>query len=274
MFLCRSTASEHDGGYTRHRILLEGVVQGVGFRPFVKRLADRFQLPGITFNTASGLVIEIDSAGRQEAANFVDAVRAEAPAASKVDRCTVEEVVQELGYRDFRIIASSSRDRHFTLISADLAICAMCAAEISDPANRRFQYAFTNCTNCGPRYSITESTPYDRASTTMKRFQMCPDCALEYSDPSNRRYHAEPIACAVCGPRLSMELSDAIAALESGRIVAIKGLGGFQLACDAFRSDAVDELRIRKRRSRKPFAVMMRDLATVERFCVTGAAER
>lgn len=257
----------------RHRIVLEGVVQGVGFRPFIKNLADLFNLPGITFNTTSGLVVEIDTVEYSEARKFIDAIRAQAPTASKVERYSMEEVLQDVNYRDFQIVESTPRDQNFTLISPDLATCSQCAAEICDRRDRRFQYPFTNCTNCGPRYSITESTPYDRANTTMKAFQMCPDCAAEYWDSANRRFHAEPIACARCGPRLNMDLSDAIAALEAGQILAIKGIGGFQLACDAFRTDAVDELRIRKRRGRKPFAVMMRDLANAGRFCLIDEAE-
>jgi hydrogenase maturation protein HypF len=267
-------SGKRHGGLTRHRIVLEGVVQGVGFRPFVKKLADRFELPGIAFNTASGLIVEIDSLEESEALNFVKALRAEAPLAARVELCVMVEIPQSTLYADFRITLSAPRDGCFTLISPDLATCPKCAEEIANPADRRFRYPFTNCTNCGPRYSITVSTPYDRVNTTMKRFEMCAMCAAEYSDPADRRFHAEPVACAVCGPRLSMELSDAIAALGAGQILAIKGLGGFQLACDAFRAETVDELRLRKRRSRKPFAVMMRDLATVERYCAAGDAER
>jgi hydrogenase maturation protein HypF len=260
-------------GLTRYRITLEGVVQGVGFRPFVKRLADRFALPGITFNTAGGLVVEIE-AHREEAVRFVDVLKTEAPAAARIERCCVEEVALSAGYDNFRIIASPARDESFTLIPADLATCAACVEEIMNPCERRFQYPFTNCTNCGPRYSITLATPYDRANTTMKRFPLCTACAAEYRDPGNRRFHAEPVACPVCGPRLSMEMPDVVAALEAGRIVALKGLGGYQLACNALCQDAVDCLRIRKRRSRKPFAVMMRDLATVEQYCVLNEPAR
>jgi len=258
----------------RHRIVLEGVVQGVGFRPFVKKLADRFALPGITFNTAGGLIIEIDSHEEGEALSFLKALRAEAPPAARVERCLLEQIPLVSRYPDFRITPSAARDKSFTLTSPDLATCAQCLEEILNPADRRFHYPFTNCTNCGPRYSITRSTPYDRANTTMKRFPLCAECAAEYADPADRRFHAEPVACPVCGPQLSMELSDAIAAFEAGQILAIKGLGGFQLACDAFRPEAVDELRIRKRRSRKPFAVMMRDLATVERYCILDETDR
>jgi hydrogenase maturation protein HypF len=265
---------KREEGFTRYRILLEGVVQGVGFRPFVKRLAARFQVTGIAFNTASGLIVEIDSIDEQQAFNFAEALRIEAPPAARVERCSVDEVAQATSYPDFRIIASAPRDGSFTLISPDLATCSTCLEEIANPSDRRFAYPFTNCTNCGPRYSITLSTPYDRVNTTMQRFPLCAECAAEYADPDDRRFHAEPVACPVCGPRLSMPLPDAIATLEVGQILAIKGIGGFQLACDAFHSQAVDELRIRKRRSRKPFAVMMRDLATVERYCCMDDAEQ
>ncbi len=259
---------------TRYRISLEGVVQGVGFRPFVKKLADRFQVPGIAFNTAGGLVVEIETAREYEARCFLSALRTGAPAAAKIERCAMVPVPRGADYREFRILPSAVRDQSFTLISPDLATCPDCLAEIANPADRRFGYAFTNCTNCGPRYTITLSTPYDRANTTMRGFPLCADCAAEYGDIGNRRFHAEPVACPVCGPRLSTEIHDAVAALEAGEIVAIKGLGGFQLACDAFRANAVDRLRVRKRRSRKPFAVMVRDLATVERYCLVENADR
>jgi hydrogenase maturation protein HypF len=232
------------------------------------------ELSGITFNTAAGLVIEIDSGDSSEAMNFIAAVQAEAPAAAKIERCSVEEIPQSTNRQTFRITPSAPRDGHFTLLSPDLAICSQCIEEITNPAERRFEYPFTNCTNCGPRYSITLSTPYDRANTTMQRFALCAECAAEYADPADRRFHAEPIACPICGPRLSMPLPDAIAALEAGQIVAIKGIGGFQFACDALCSEPVDELRRRKRRSRKPFAVMLRDLATIEHYCILDNAER
>jgi hydrogenase maturation protein HypF len=276
LLLVRSDAAPiaASGGITRHRITLEGVVQGVGFRPFVKKLADRFALPGIAFNTASGLVVEIDSPEKSQALHFAEALHLEAPAAARIERSQMEEIPQSPVYADFQIAPSAPRDSSFTLISPDLATCPQCLAEIADPSDRRFRYPFTNCTNCGPRYSITLSTPYDRANTTMQRFPMCVACAAEYADPADRRFHAEPVACPACGPRLSMELSEAVAALQNGQILALKGLGGFQLACDAFNARAVDELRLRKRRSRKPFAVMMRDLVTVERYCILEDAER
>ena len=223
---------------------------------------------GVTFNTASGLTIEVDSASEASARCFADALRAEAPSAACIELLQIELIPQLAPYPDFRIAPSTARDAAFTLISPDLATCSDCLSEIAHPADRRYQYPFTNCTACGPRYSITRSTPYDRANTTMQRFEMCADCAAEYADPANRRFHAEPVACPVCGPRISMPISDARAALQAGQILAIKGLGGFQLACDAFHAGAVDTLRTRKRRSRKPFALMMRDLDTIQRFCL------
>ncbi len=258
----------------RYRIVLEGVVQGVGFRPFVKRLADKFAFTGMTFNTAKGLVIEIDSPGRSDAFRFIDALSSEAPIAAVVERCITEEVPDQGTYSDFRILPSIPRDGSFSLISPDLAICPECLKDISDPANRRFRYPFANCTNCGPRYSITKSTPYDRVNTTMQLFALCSACAEEYRDIVDRRFHAEPIACATCGPQLSLPLPEAIATLQAGQILALKGLGGFQLACNALCPEAVNKLRAVKRKSRKPLAVMMRDMSTVEQYCVVTDPER
>jgi len=259
---------------TRYRITLEGVVQGVGFRPFVKRLADSCHLHGVSFNTAGGLVVEIETDHAANARAFTEALRAQAPPAARISRMLIEECQELAGYGDFSILASPTRDRQFTLISADLATCAQCLEELKTPENRRFGYAFTNCTNCGPRYSITRSTPYDRANTTMAHFQMCIACEHEYGDVADRRFHAEPIACPLCGPQLALDLSEAIRALEQNRLIALKGLGGYQLACNAVSAEAVDTLRLRKRRSRKPFAVMARDIATIQKYCVVTEAER
>ena len=252
---------------------MEGVVQGIGFRPFVKKLADRLQLPGIVFNTGDGLTIEIDSRDPEQVRRFAEALLAEAPVAAHIERCVVEEVSAGICYFDFQILPSIPREGSFTLVSPDLATCSECLAEMNDPLNRRFRYPFTNCTNCGPRYSITLATPYDRGNTTMRNFSLCAECAAEYCDTNSRRFHAEPVACASCGPQLSMDLGAATVRLSAGDILAIKGLGGFQLACNAFSVNAVDNLRIRKRRSRKPFAVMMRDLSTVERYCMVSEAD-
>jgi hydrogenase maturation protein HypF len=264
----------HSEPKKRYRITLEGVVQGVGFRPFVKKLADRNGLHGVSFNTPGGLVVEIESDDAVITNDFIEALRIQAPPAARISRFVIEECPEMAGYGDFRIVASTPRNQQFTLVSADLAICAQCLEEIKTPGARRFRYPFTNCTNCGPRYSITRSTPYDRANTTMATFQMCPACAHEYGDVADRRFHAEPIACPLCGPQLGLDLSEAIRALEQGRIIALKGLGGYQLACNASSAGTVDELRLRKRRSRKPFAVMMRDMATVAQYCLLSEPER
>ncbi len=257
----------------RYRITLEGVVQGVGFRPFVKKLADCSGLHGVSFNTDGGLVVEIETDNALSVGSFREALETQAPPASRISRLLVEECPELAGYNDFRILASTPRKQQFTLVPADLATCTQCLEEIKTPGTRRFRYPFTNCTNCGPRYSITRSTPYDRANTTMAEFQMCTGCAHEYGDIADRRFHAEPIACALCGPQLSLDLSEVIRALEEGQLVGLKGLGGYQLACNAFCSEAVDELRVRKRRSRKPFAVMTRDITTTSKYCVLTELE-
>ena len=264
----------------RYRIFITGVVQGVGFRPFVKKLADRFALAGAVSNTTGGVVIEIETEDPPSAEAFVAALHSEAPRCARIEQCEMQELETAAGYSSFVISASRPIDGLFTLISPDIATCAECLHDIFDPANRRFHYAFTNCTHCGPRYSITTQIPYDRPNTTMAPFRMCSECEAEYGDEANRRFHAQPNACPRCGPRLTLEpkgedaMRAAVSALEQGRIVALKGLGGFQLACNALLAEAVASLRARKKRGRKPFAVMMRDLAAVERYCELSGPER
>lgn len=255
---------------SRHRITITGIVQGVGFRPAVKRLADRLGARGRVSNSAGGVIVEVEGMDPEV---FLAALRADAPPASRIESCTVE-TLPAAGYSGFEIDLSRPQDGRFTLVSPDLATCPDCLRELHDPSDRRFQYPFTNCTNCGPRYSITRQVPYDRPNTTMAPFRMCPRCQAEYDDPSDRRFHAQPNACPACGPQLSMPLAEAREALEAGRIVALRGLGGFQLACNAFDAGAVSRLRERKRRSRKPFAVMFRNAAEVARYCQLDAAER
>ncbi len=257
----------------RYRIDVSGVVQGVGFRPFVKRLADRFGVCGTVMNTGSGVIIDIDTETSSRAEHFAAAIRSEAPVIARIESLELTALGKAAGHSSFTITASDSNRQSFTLISADIAICPDCLRETCDPDDRRYGYPFTNCTNCGPRYSITKAVPYDRANTTMAAFRMCPQCLLEYCNSEDRRFHAEPNACPVCGPRLGIDLSAAITALQAGKIVAIKGLGGYQLACDAHSADAVDRLRTMKRRSRKPFAVMMQDADTVAQYCVVDRHE-
>lgn len=220
------------------------------------------------------MTIEIETDQPARVHEFASALLREAPMAAQIEKCAITEMPGLAGYLGFSIALSGVSSGRFTLVSADLATCAECLSEIEDPTARRFGYPFTNCTNCGPRYSITEAVPYDRARTTMREFEMCDACAAEYADVSDRRFHAEPIACPRCGPNLSVDLATVVQHLERGDIVAIKGLGGFQLACDAFCVDAIERLRLRKHRSRKPFAVMMRNLQTIERHCCVNAAER
>lgn len=289
----------------RHvHIHVTGIVQGVGMRPFVYREAMAHGICGWVLNAGDGVHVEAHALGAA-VDGFVAALSEHAPAAARVERVDVADL--EPGTWDtaneqgFRIVASQDQTAHTTLISPDIATCDDCLHELFDPADRRYHYPFINCTNCGPRFTIIRSLPYDRAATSMDRFPMCPECAAEYGDPLDRRFHAQPDACFDCGPHITwreatsgMELesseatpavgdtresSDAIIErcfelLEAGGIVAIKGLGGFHLACDAANEQAVVELRRRKRRSNKPLAVMVRDLPDAERLCYINDAER
>ncbi len=258
-----------------------GIVQGVGFRPFVFQQALRLGLTGEVANTSSGVAIHVEGA-RQAVAAFVDALTRQAPPLARIT--TVETAEAALRCLDaFRIVHSQRAASRATLISPDMAVCDDCLAELFDPADRRFGYPFINCTNCGPRYTIIDDVPYDRPHTSMRRFTMCPECQAEYDDPGNRRFHAQPNACARCGPRVSLctpegrvlKVGDPICEtarrLMAGRIVAVKGLGGFHLASDALNGAAVERLRRRKRREEKPFALMAPDLETVKRLAYVDA---
>jgi len=256
----------------RVRIRLRGIVQGVGFRPFVHQLAGRYGLAGYVLNSSAGLLTEVEGAAEAIDA-FTDAIRAEAPPLAWIQEMSVEELASE-GGAGFEIRPSAVETGEFALISPDVATCPECLRDCREPGNRRFGHPFTNCTNCGPRYTIIRDIPYDRASTTMAAFPMCADCRREYDDPADRRFHAQPNACPACGPQLSASLAEARARLAAGEIVAIKGLGGFHLACDPWNAAAVEQLRARKRRSDKPFALMVRDLAAVEALCAVSEADR
>lgn len=266
------------------RVHITGIVQGVGFRPFVYNLAARFDLKGWVRNTSAGVDIEVD--GEQDVLDtFVKALQNEAPPLSRIDELTASFGPAN-GFRSFDIVHSEAIPSAFQPISPDVAICDDCLRELFDPSDRRYRYPFINCTNCGPRFTIIQDIPYDRPKTTMAPFPMCPECEREYTDPSNRRFHAQPVACPVCGPKVWLETikdrTEVIAneailqtrkLLAAGRIVAIKGLGGFHLACDATNAEAVSELRQRKLRVDKPFALMMPDLATIEGHCYVNDAE-
>jgi len=267
------------------RVHITGIVQGVGFRPFVHALASRFDLKGWVKNTSAGVDIEVD--GERDVLDaFVKALRDEAPPLSSIDGLTASFGPAN-SFRSFEILHSEAIPSAFQPISPDVAVCDDCLRELFDPADRRHRYPFINCTNCGPRFTIIQDIPYDRPKTTMAPFPMCPDCEREYTDPTNRRFHAQPVACSVCGPKVWLERgedkseitgNDAIVRtrdlLAGGEIVAIKGLGGFHLACDATHAEAVLELRRRKLRVDKPFALMMPDLETIEQHCYVNDAER
>jgi len=265
------------------RISVRGVVQGVGFRPFVYQLASRHNLRGWVCNTSEDVRIEAEG----EAADidkFLVGLREEAPPLSHIEDITVT-ASPPANYDKFEIRSSVAEEGKYQLVSPDIATCPDCLKEIFDPADRRYRYPFTNCTNCGPRFTIISDIPYDRPKTTMNSFRMCPDCRKEYDDPLNRRFHAQPNACPVCGPRL--ELLDAKGSpiacddimqktaelLKNGKTVAVKGLGGFLLACDATSATAVNLLRRRKNRPAKPLAVMVSSLSEANRHCEVSEAE-
>lgn len=267
----------------RH-IEIRGVVQGVGFRPWVYRLATENGVAGYVRNDSTGVTIE--AFGSEDAIDlFLRGLEASPPPAAVITDLRSWAIPVE-PVRGFAIRSSGHAAERRVSIPPDLATCPECLGEVFDPANRRSRYPFTNCTNCGPRFTITRDVPYDRPATTMAAFRMCPACQREYDDPANRRFHAQPNACPVCGPRLTVTTPDgdvvpcgdaiahAAGALQAGHVVAVKGLGGFHLACDATSSDAVERLRQRKRRDEKPFAVMVADLADAERLAVLGDAER
>jgi hydrogenase maturation protein HypF len=267
-------------------IHITGIVQGVGFRPFVYNLATRLALTGWVRNTSAGVDIEVDGSPQALEA-FLQALRTEAPPLARIDEFT-NAWRDPNGYMAFEIRHSEAIPEAFQPISPDVAICADCLHELFDPHDRRYRYPFINCTNCGPRFTIIKDIPYDRPKTTMSTFPMCPDCAAEYNDPLNRRFHAQPVACPVCGPHVWLEYTgqskpgcvkdkavlQVQRLLAEGKIIAVKGLGGFHLACDAANPDAVSELRRRKLRVDKPFALMMPDLAVVNGHCLVNQAER
>jgi hydrogenase maturation protein HypF len=269
----------------RRAITVRGIVQGVGFRPYVYALARGHGLSGTVRNDAEGVRIEVEGAP-ENLERFVRALEEDPPPLAMVESVDWQPLAT-LGGREFRIEESREGLRRQTLLSPDVATCDDCLAEVLDPADKRYRYPFTNCTNCGPRFTITRTVPYDRATTTMSGFTMCPDCLREYEDPSDRRFHAQPNACPACGPRLRLldkfghllhaKPDDPIlrtARMLRGRaIVAIKGLGGYHLACDPFDERAVRTLRGRKVRQDKPFALMACDLAQVHEICQVSPGE-
>jgi hydrogenase maturation protein HypF len=261
----------------RLRISVGGIVQGVGFRPFVYRLAGELGLTGWVNNTTDGVIIEVEG-GKEDLEGFLSRLEKEPPPLARITSISSSRE-DPVGYSDFSIRRSLAGADPAVLISPDTAVCPDCVRELFDPEDRRYRYPFINCTNCGPRYTILRSVPYDRPNTSMNSFTMCAACQAEYDDPSDRRFHAQPDACADCGPALTLvrrvgttvgiedPLQGSIELLKEGKILAIKGLGGFHLAVDGLFSPAVEKLREKKGREEKPFALMVKDLDTANRLC-------
>lgn len=272
------------GEIARAVITINGVVQGVGFRPFIYRLAHRFRLPGKVYNSLAGVIVEVEGKPEQLEAFYREIPR-QAPPVARITRIEIH-LDAPVGYETFTISLSKAEEEPSVLIAPDMGVCADCQREFLDHQDRRFGYPFINCTNCGPRFTIVQDLPYDRPRTTMRAFTMCPACQREYDDPLDRRFHAQPNACATCGPSVWLQdagdarsvntnaganahavLAEARRRLKEGAILAVKGVGGFHLVCDATNEEAVRNLRWRKRRESKPFAVMCRDLAAVRHYC-------
>ena len=268
----------------RRQIQVSGIVQGVGFRPFIYRLAREKGLGGWVRNDSFGVCIEVE--GEEGAiGDFLKEMREGGPPLAQITSFKEHEVTPK-SERKFVIGRSLAYQRRDILISPDVATCEDCLKELFDPKDRRHKYPFINCTNCGPRYTIIQDIPYDRPKTTMKKFTMCPECRKEYEDPANRRFHAQPNACWQCGPHLSLldekgrglessdPIDDAAVLLKQGKIVAIKGLGGFHLAVDATSSEAVARLRKRKNREEKPLAVMSPHIKAIEEYALVNQREQ
>ena len=270
-------------GWVARRMEVNGIVQGVGFRPFVYQLANRYRLNGHVANTSSGVLIHVEGAP-DNIESFSRNLSRKCPPLARITRISLRhQPVKD--FKSFSIIASKVTASTTTLIPPDVSVCDFCRAELFDPDDRRFGYPFINCTNCGPRHTIIDDIPYDRPKTSMKHFPMCPTCQAEYDDPGNRRFHAQPNACKDCGPHVALYDRDrnkvvdsdpvrrTATLLKQGAILAIKGLGGFHLAVDAGNTDAVAALRRRKHRKEKPMAVMSFNLANIRKYAVVGPAE-
>ncbi|MEM3509565.1 MAG: carbamoyltransferase HypF, partial [Nitrososphaerota archaeon] len=268
----------------RARIKVSGIVQGVGFRPFVYRLATSLKLNGFVKNMVTGVLIEIEGS-KKSIEIFLKRIKEDKPSISKIENIQVA-FLSPIGYKNFEISKSSEDLGEVSLVSPDIAICNECIEDILDTNNRRYRYPFTNCTQCGPRFTIIKALPYDRINTTMRKFKMCKECEEEYNNIFDRRYHAQPNACHLCGPKIWFEeknnknkffneeaIEKTIEAIREGKIIAIKGLGGFHLACDATNELIVKELRKRKNRMFKPFAIMSFSIDKIKNFCYVNEFE-
>lgn len=268
---------------TSLQISIKGIVQGVGFRPFVYSLAKKYKINGKVWNTSSGVEIQV-SGQPDDMAIFLDELRHNPPTLARIDMLESSSIDMVFA-PGFEILESKANTEDFLLISPDYTICKDCQSELFDPRDRRFRYPFINCTNCGPRLTIITDIPYDRPKTTMAEFELCPECLEEYGNPADRRFHAQPIACPRCGPNLTFQLTNgqifhkeeaitqARKNLKTGKIIAIKGLGGYHIACDASNKNAVEQLISRKHRSEKPLALMSFDEPTIRKFCIVTPSE-
>ncbi|KGP63347.1 carbamoyltransferase [Legionella norrlandica] len=254
----------------RLQISIKGQVQGVGFRPCVYRLAKQMGFTGFVQNNTSGVLIEIQG---QYLSGFIPKLKEQLPPLAKIS--TIQSISLPINPDEYSFtILDSERGKAETLITPDVCICSECLSELFDPQSRYYRYPFLNCTHCGPRFTITRSLPYDRSQTSMSPFPLCQFCKIDYSDPENRRYHAQPTACSSCGPQLSMPINEIAKSIIGGEIIALKGLGGYQLICDARSEDAVLTLRVRKNREAKPFALMVANIASAEKIVEVSAQIR
>ena len=271
-------AEDKHNNLKTYNINISGIVQGVGFRPFIYRLARKYNLNGTVTNTTEGVTIIINIPDEDTAEKFISDIRLLKPQAATIENIEAEEAAFR-EFKDFKIGKSRKTEERFQLVSPDIATCDLCISDIKNNEDfRRYYYPFTNCTNCGPRFTIIKNMPYDRPNTTMKKFLMCEDCSAEYNDPGNRRFHAQPNACKKCGPELllfdrtgkKIDSGDVIITasdlLRCGKIIALKSLGGFQIACSALSDKTIMELRKRKKRPVKPFALMIKDIESVKKY--------
>ena len=268
------------------RVQVKGLVQGVGFRPYVYNLALKLDLKGWVNNDDKGVNIVLSSCEKKAIDSFLFELKNNPPILAKIDEIIISDEKETSNYNSFEIIESENSNNKSTIISPDICICDDCISDINDKNNFRYNYALTNCTNCGPRYSIIKTVPYDRCNTSMASFELCDECKKEYEDPTNRRYHAQPVACQKCGPQVTLydnqknKISSNIDAIKqianlinSGKIVAIKGMGGFHLVCDATNIDAIKRLREKKNRATKPFAVMFKNIEEIKRHTILSKKE-
>ncbi|WP_232233021.1 Sua5/YciO/YrdC/YwlC family protein [Sedimentibacter sp. B4] len=266
-----------------YEIKIYGIVQGVGFRPYIYNQAIKYNIKGWVSNQGSAVLMYVEG-DRKNIKEFLLSIIKNPPSLAKIEK--VEAYLHVLkGCNNFKIKPSSVEEAGIKFIGADVSICPECLNDISDTTNNRYNYAFTNCTNCGPRYSLIKKLPYDRENITMEKFKMCHDCEMEYNDPTNRRFHAQTNCCPNCGPKLSLlnnmgeeiicsnVILSAINILKDGKIVAIKGIGGFHLACDAYNEESVNILRQRKKRLHKPFAIMVKDIEIAKKLCYINEFE-